>query len=59
MYAGLGLSALIFVAHGILLHGWAVQNERMSLDWMALMATFNLLGAIVYATRVISIFLCH
>ncbi|KAL8878679.1 MAG: hypothetical protein Q9198_003564 [Flavoplaca austrocitrina] len=52
MYAGLGLSAVIFVIHGILLHGWALQNQRMSLDWMALMATFNLLGATIYAARV-------
>lgn len=52
MYAGLGLSAVVFVVHGILLHGWAVQNQRMSLDWMAFMATFNLLGATIYASRV-------
>lgn len=52
MYAGLGLSAVIFVIHGILLHGWALQNQRMSLNWMALMATFNLLGATIYAARV-------
>ncbi|KAL9630582.1 MAG: hypothetical protein Q9204_004647 [Flavoplaca sp. TL-2023a] len=53
MYAGLGLSAVIFVIHGILLHGWASQNQRMSLDWMALMATFNLLGATIYAARIL------
>ncbi|CAL8576031.1 hypothetical protein XPA_001923 [Xanthoria parietina] len=52
MYAGLGLSAVIFVIHGILLHGWSLQNQRMSLDWMALMATFNLVGATVYAARI-------
>ncbi|KAL8652921.1 MAG: hypothetical protein Q9226_004062 [Calogaya cf. arnoldii] len=52
MYAGLGLSAVIFVVHGILLHGWALQNHRMSLDWMALMAMFNLVGASTYAARV-------
>lgn len=52
MYAGLGLSAVVFVAHGIYLHGWIVQRQRMSLDWMALMATSNLIGAMVYAARV-------
>lgn len=52
MYACLGLSAVIFVIHGILLHGWPLQNQRMSLDWMAVMATFNLSGATVYAARV-------
>lgn len=52
MYAGLGLSAVVFVVHGLIRHGWKIQNQRMSLDWMALMATFNLLGAATYAARV-------
>ena len=52
MYAGLGLSALGFVAHGIARHGWQIQRMRMSLDWMALMGALNLLGAVVYAARV-------
>lgn len=52
MYAGLGLSGLVFVIHGILLHGWTMQNQRMSVDWMALMAIFNLTGAVIYAARV-------
>ena len=52
MYAGLGLSGLVFVVHGILLHGWAMQNQRMSVDWMALMAIFNLTWAVIYAARV-------
>ena len=52
MYAALGLSAVVFVIHGILLHGWAVQNRRMSVDWMALMAVLNLTGAVTYAARV-------
>ena len=52
MYAGLGLSAVVFVLHGVLSHGWAVQNRRMSLDWMGLMALFNLTGAVTYAARV-------
>ena len=54
MYAGLGLSGLVFVIHGILLYGWTMQNQRMSVDWMALMAMFNLTGAVIYAARV-----CH
>ncbi|KAL8675469.1 MAG: hypothetical protein Q9168_000170 [Polycauliona sp. 1 TL-2023] len=52
MYAGLGLSAVVFVLHGLALHGWSLQNQRMSLDWMALMAGFNLLGATIYAARI-------
>ncbi|KAL2037252.1 hypothetical protein N7G274_009941 [Stereocaulon virgatum] len=51
MYAGLGLSAIVFVVHGILLHGWTEQNQRMSLDWMGLVAFFNLTGAVIYAAR--------
>ena len=52
MYASLGLSAVGFVVHGILLHGFEVQNRRMSIDWMAWMAAFNLAGATLYAARV-------
>jgi predicted membrane channel-forming protein YqfA (hemolysin III family) len=52
MYAGLGLSAIIFIIHGLLIHGWETQKHRMSLNWMALMATFNLIGAAAYAARV-------
>lgn len=51
MYGGLGLSAVVFVMHGILLHGWTVQNRRMSVDWMGLIALFNLTGAGIYAAR--------
>jgi adiponectin receptor len=52
MYSGLGLSAIIFIAHGLVLYGYETQNKRMSLNWMLLMATFNLTGATIYATRV-------
>ena len=52
MYACLGLSALVFMAHGLILHGWETQNRRMSLDRMGLMAIFNLTGPLIYAARV-------
>lgn len=52
MYVGLGLSALVFAVHGIMLHGLEVQTKRMSLDRMALMAALNLIGASVYTARV-------
>lgn len=52
MYAGLGLSAVVFILHGIFLYGWSVQNRRMSLDWMLLMASLNLTGAWFYVARV-------
>lgn len=52
MYAASGLSALIFIAHGLWRHGWLVQSQRMALYWMGVMAIFNLIGAGFYATRV-------
>lgn len=52
MFAGLGLSALVFTAHGIILYGFETQVKRMSLDRMALMALLNLIGAYIYAARV-------
>ena len=51
MYAGLGLSALGFISHGLLLFSWETQNQRMSLDWMGTMAVLNLTGAMTYAAR--------
>lgn len=52
MYAGLGLSSIIFVIHGVVKHGWKTQNYRMSLDWMILMASLNFIGAFTYAARI-------
>lgn len=53
-YAGFGLSSIFFVIHGLTLYGWEVQKDRMSLVWMGWMATANLLGAAIYAARVIT-----
>jgi adiponectin receptor len=52
MYSGLGLSAIIFISHGVAIHGWEIQNHGMSLGWMGLMGGLNLIGAAAYATRV-------
>ena len=52
MYTGLGLSAVVFILHRIFLYSCPVQNRRMSLDWMLLMATLNLAGAGFYVARV-------
>ena len=52
MYSALGLSAIVFVSHGLLLHGWEVQKHRMGLVWMGRMGALNLIGAVIYATRV-------
>lgn len=51
-YAGFGLSSIIFVLHGLYLHGWEMQNARMSLTYMLWMAISNLTGAALYAARV-------
>jgi adiponectin receptor len=58
MYAGLGLSFIIPIIHGLILFGWETQMWRMSLDWMALMTTFNLTGGALYALRVSYHVLC-
>ena len=52
MYAGLGLSVLVSIVHGIMLYGLEMQTKTMSLDRMVLMATLNLTGAGFYALRV-------
>lgn len=51
-YAAFGLSSVSFVIHRLMLHGWELQDSRMSLTWMYRMAAANLLGAAIYATRV-------
>ncbi|KAK0109754.1 hypothetical protein ONS95_002430 [Cadophora gregata] len=52
MYAGLGLSAIVFIVHGLVIHGWEIQKHRMSLKWMAVMGSLNIAGAVAYASRV-------
>lgn len=52
MYACLGLSAVVFITHGVALYGWKTQKDRMSLDRMGLMGLLNLIGAYTYAARV-------
>lgn len=54
MYAGLGLSFIVPIIHGIIRFGWETQMWRMSLDWMALMTALNLTGGALYAMRVSS-----
>ena len=62
VYSGLGLSAIVIIIHGLIIHGWEIQNRRMSLAWMGLMGTLNLIGAAAYAARVgcsvLSIYIC-
>lgn len=55
-YAGLGVTGVVFVLHGVLLNGVTVQKRRMSIDWMVLMAGLNFVGAAAYAARVCTFF---
>lgn len=52
MYVALGLSALIYVLHGIILHGWHAQYLSMSLDWELVTLLVFVFGASTYALRV-------
>lgn len=54
MYAGLGLSFVVPIVHGVAIFGWETQRRRMSLDWLAVMLLFNGAGGLVYAMRVSS-----
>lgn len=56
LYTTFGLSSLSFVVHGLVLHGWSVQMNRMSLAWVAGTAASNLVGAAFYTTRVMPVF---
>ena len=51
-FAVLGLSAFIPVVHGILLNGWAVQNQRMSITYFVGLGVLNGAGSAIYALRV-------
>ncbi|KAF2719803.1 putative hemolysin-III channel protein Izh2 [Polychaeton citri CBS 116435] len=52
VYAGFGLSSMIFVVHGLYLYGWELQKSCMSLVFMGWMAASNLIGAVIYAARI-------
>ncbi|KAH8603016.1 hemolysin-III related-domain-containing protein [Bisporella sp. PMI_857] len=52
MYAFLGLSAIVFITHGLIIYGWEVQKHSMSLVYMLITALLNLLGAVVYVARI-------
>ena len=52
MYTCLGLTAFLFAVHGLMIHGFDTQKQRMSIDWMIITSTLNTFGAVAYATRV-------
>ncbi|KAH6705252.1 mPR-typeG-protein-coupled receptor [Leptodontidium sp. MPI-SDFR-AT-0119] len=53
IYASLGLSAVVFITHGLIIYGWETQNRRISLTYILIAAMLNLLGAIVYVVRIL------
>jgi adiponectin receptor len=52
MYGILGLLNFIPAIHGVLLHGWTAQNERMSLVYLIGLGLFNGSGSAIYAARI-------
>lgn len=52
LYGSFGGSSMICIGHSLLLYGWDVQNDRMSLTNMGFMVATNFIGAAVYGTRV-------
>ncbi|KAF5867439.1 putative hemolysin-iii channel protein [Botrytis fragariae] len=52
MYAALGLSAVIFIVHSIIIYGIALQYKRLSLGWIVGMAGLNFVGALAYSLRI-------
>ncbi|TGO54906.1 hypothetical protein BCON_0100g00260 [Botryotinia convoluta] len=52
MYAALGLSAVIFIVHSIIIYGISLQYKRLSLGWIVGMAGLNFVGALAYSLRI-------
>jgi adiponectin receptor len=52
MYGVLGLSIFIPAIHGVIVHGWAAQNERMSLTYFIGPGLLNGLGTAIYTARI-------
>ena len=52
MFALLGFSAFVPVVHGIVLHGWEVQNQRMAIVYFLGLGLLNGTGTVIYAARV-------
>jgi adiponectin receptor len=52
MYGLLGLSIFIPAIHGVITHGWAAQNARMSLAYFISLGLLNGTGTVIYAARI-------
>lgn len=52
MYALLGLSAFIPITHGVVVNGWALQNQRQSISYFVGLGLLNGTGAAIYGVRI-------
>lgn len=52
MYGLLGVSVFIPAIHGVVIHGWKTQNERMSLTYFMGLGILNGTGTVIYVARI-------
>lgn len=52
MFVTMGLSAVFPVLHGLLLYGTQQMNRRIGLPWLVLQGLLYVLGATIYAVRI-------
>lgn len=52
LYSSLGITAFAAPAHGVWLHGWEVQNRRMSVDYFIGVGVLSFIGAAIYCVRI-------
>lgn len=52
MYGILGFSIFVPAIHGVMVHGWTSQNERMSLTYFVGLGLLNGTGTAIYTLRI-------
>jgi hypothetical protein len=52
MYVSLSLSTMVFITYRLIIYSWEIQNHRMGLNYMLIMAMLNLLEATIYTARI-------
>jgi adiponectin receptor len=55
MFVALGLSAVLPVLHGVKIFGVAKMREMIGLDYVVAQGAFYILGAMIYAVRLLSL----
>lgn len=53
MFVAMGLSAIVPVLHGLQIHGIRNMKSQIGLPWLVLQGCLYLLGAAVYAVRIL------